>query len=85
MIPEYYPAADALAGARITAEAPRSARRLIADTVALYRRYPLLFLMLAAAVIVPYELIVLLATGAGPFEVEETSRRLRCWVSPTWC
>lgn len=57
----------------MTAKAPRSARRLIADTVALYRRYPLLFLTLAAAVIVPYELFVLLATGAGPFEVEETS------------
>lgn len=57
----------------MTPEAPRSARRLIADTVALYRRYPLLFLTLAAAVIVPYELAVLLATGAGPFEAEETS------------
>jgi hypothetical protein len=33
----------------------------------LYRRYPLLFLVLAAGVIVPYEVIVLAVTGAGPF------------------
>jgi hypothetical protein len=33
----------------------------------LYRRYPLLFLVLAAGVVVPYQLIVLAATGTGPF------------------
>jgi hypothetical protein len=33
---------------------------------ALYRRYPLLFLVLAAAVIVPYRLIFLVASGSGP-------------------
>ena len=33
----------------------------------MYRRYPLLFLVLAAGVIVPYEVIVLAATGSGPF------------------
>ncbi|HYC80980.1 MAG TPA: hypothetical protein VEB65_04290 [Solirubrobacterales bacterium] len=43
----------------------RSTPRLIADAFGLYRRYPLLFLALAAAVIVPYELIVLAATGDG--------------------
>lgn len=45
---------------------PRSVGGLIADTFGLYRRYPLLFLLLAAAVIVPYQLIVLAATGTGP-------------------
>jgi hypothetical protein len=46
---------------------PRSARRLVAAAFGLYRRYPLLFLILAAGVIVPYQLIVLAATGTGPF------------------
>jgi hypothetical protein len=46
---------------------PRSARRLVGAAFELYRRYPLLFLVLAAGVIVPYEVIVLTATGAGPF------------------
>lgn len=46
---------------------PRSAPRLLAATLALYRRYPLLFFTLAAAVIVPYELIGLAATGTGGF------------------
>lgn len=47
-------------------ETPRSARGLIADAFRLYRRYPLLFLALAAAVLVPYDLLVLAATGSGP-------------------
>ncbi|MGC1165978.1 MAG: hypothetical protein WA862_07715 [Solirubrobacterales bacterium] len=46
----------------------RPAHRLVIDAFRLYRRYPLLFLILAAAVIVPYEVLVLLATGVGPFE-----------------
>jgi hypothetical protein len=46
---------------------PRSARRLVQAALELYREYPLLFLVLAAGVIVPYEVIVLAATGAGPF------------------
>jgi hypothetical protein len=33
----------------------------------LYWRVPVLFLVLAAIVVVPYELIVLMITGAGPF------------------
>lgn len=33
----------------------------------LYRRFPLLFLVLAAGVIVPYQAIVLAFTGTGPF------------------
>lgn len=48
--------------------APRSAHVLVQATFGLYRRHPLLFLTLAAGVIVPYEAIVLVATGAGPFE-----------------
>jgi hypothetical protein len=32
----------------------------------LYRRFPLLFFVLAAGVIVPYEVIVLATTGTGP-------------------
>jgi hypothetical protein len=47
--------------------APRSAPRLLLGTFELYRRYPWLFLVLAAAVIVPYELIVLAASGTGAF------------------
>jgi hypothetical protein len=47
--------------------APRSAPRLLAGAFELYRRYPWLFLVLAAGVIVPYELIVLAATGTGAF------------------
>jgi hypothetical protein len=47
-------------------ERPRSAPELIGATFALYRRFPWLFPTLAFAVVVPYELIVLLATGTGP-------------------
>jgi hypothetical protein len=46
--------------------APRSAHELVQAAFGIYRRYPLLFLILASAVIVPYEVIVLVATGAGP-------------------
>jgi hypothetical protein len=53
--------------------APRSAPRLLAGTFELYRRYPLLFLVLAAGVIVPYELIVLAATGEGSFSRADLS------------
>jgi hypothetical protein len=45
---------------------PRSAHGLLRDALALYRRYPLLFFILAAGVIVPYEVLVLALTGAGP-------------------
>lgn len=53
--------------------APRSAPRLIVGTFELYRRYPVLFLVLAAGVIVPYELIALAATGTGAFSRANTS------------
>jgi hypothetical protein len=46
---------------------PRSAGQLVRAAFDLYRRYPLLFLVLAAGVIVPYEVIVLAVTGTGPF------------------
>jgi hypothetical protein len=45
---------------------PLPAHRLVIATFRLYRRFPLLFLVLAAGVVVPYELIVLAVTGAGP-------------------
>jgi hypothetical protein len=51
----------------IEIERPRSAFDLLAATIDLYRRYPWLFPTLAFAVVVPYQVIVLLATGAGPF------------------
>lgn len=41
----------------------RSTPRLMVDTFDLYRRYPLLFLALAAAVIVPYQLVALAVLG----------------------
>ena len=47
--------------------APRSVPRLIAEAFGLYWRYPLLFLTLAAGVIVPYQLIVLAATGVDQY------------------
>jgi hypothetical protein len=53
--------------AMLSMKAPRSAPRLLVGTFELYRRYPLLFLVLAAGVIVPYELITLAATGTGSF------------------
>lgn len=49
----------------MNASSPRSAHQLVADTFGLYRRYPLIFPVLAAAVIVPYDAIVLGATGTG--------------------
>jgi hypothetical protein len=47
--------------------APRSAPRLLVGTFELYRRYPWLFLVLAAGAVVPYELIALAATNTGAF------------------
>src|ERR1700722_1686913 len=45
---------------------PESALAIVAETFKLYRRYPLLFLALALGVIVPYDLLILIATGSGP-------------------
>ncbi|HEX6456359.1 MAG TPA: hypothetical protein VF009_07550 [Solirubrobacterales bacterium] len=46
---------------------PRSVPGLIGEAFRLYARFPLLFLVLAAGVVVPYRLIVLATTGAGPY------------------
>jgi hypothetical protein len=46
---------------------PRSVPGLIAEAFGLYWRYPGLFLALAAGVIVPYQLIVLAATGVDQY------------------
>jgi hypothetical protein len=51
----------------LTLDRERSIWQIIGETLVLYRRYPLLFLVLALAVIAPYQLFVLAVTGAGPF------------------
>src|SRR4051794_11541061 len=63
--------------------APRSAPRLLVGTFELYRRYPLLFLVLAAGVIVPYELIALVATGTGSFSRANTSAGIQLLLTLT--
>jgi len=50
---------------------PRSVGKLVAATFALYRRYPWLFLVLAAAVIVPYELLSQALTGSSALSRED--------------
>jgi hypothetical protein len=45
----------------------RSVGEIVLAALHLYRRYPVLFLILAAAVMAPYDLAVLAATGRGPF------------------
>jgi hypothetical protein len=51
---------------RLDASKPRSIGEIVRAAGALYGRYPLLFAILAAAVMVPFELIVLAVTGYGP-------------------
>jgi hypothetical protein len=46
---------------------PRSVPGLLAETVRLYRRFPLLFPSLAAGVLVPYQLLVLGLTDTNAF------------------
>jgi hypothetical protein len=53
-------------GQRSEIESVRGAWEVIGLTLRLYRRYPLLFLTLAAGVVAPYELIVLAVSGHGP-------------------
>ncbi len=50
----------------LDASKPMSIAQIVRAAGALYWRYPLLFAILAAAVIVPFELIVLAVTGYGP-------------------
>jgi hypothetical protein len=59
----------------------RSARRLVVETFHLYRRYSLLFLVLASAVIVPYEVLILIVTGAGPFEQVSLTPTVSLWLT----
>jgi len=51
---------------RIELDQPRSLGGILAATVRLYRRYPLLFAVLALGVIAPYDLGVLAIAGYGP-------------------
>ncbi len=51
---------------RLDTSKPRSIGQIVRAAGVLYGRYPLLFAILAAAVMVPFELIVLAATGYGP-------------------
>jgi len=52
---------------QIDLDQQRTVRGILSATVSLYRRYPLLFAILALAVVAPYELGVLGVTGYGPF------------------
>jgi Protein of unknown function (DUF2510) len=58
--------------AAIEIERPRSIWELIRASIDLFFRVPVLFLVLAAVVMVPYEAIVLLVTGAGPLALGHT-------------
>jgi hypothetical protein len=51
---------------RIDLHQQRTVGQILLAAVALYRRYPLLFAVLALAVVAPYELAVLGVTGYGP-------------------
>jgi hypothetical protein len=62
-----------VAGGTIEIERERSAPELVSATFSVYQRFPLLFLILAAGVVMPYELIVLAVTGAGPLSLREVS------------
>jgi hypothetical protein len=52
---------------------PRSVAEVLATALGLYARYPLLFLGLAMAVVVPYELVVLVVAKASPLGQENAS------------
>jgi hypothetical protein len=47
-------------------QTPRSVPEILGATVTLYARYPALFIVLALAVVAPYELLVLAAVGSSP-------------------
>jgi hypothetical protein len=57
---------------RIDLDQPRSVGEILAATLRLYRRYPLLFAILALGVVAPYELVVLAITGYGPLTQHES-------------
>lgn len=50
----------------VVLRAPEQARAIVAKTFGLYRRYALLFLILALCVTGPYDLLLLILTGSGP-------------------
>ncbi len=52
---------------KLELDRPRSIWELLVATAVLYRRVPVLFLVFAAIVVVPYEVIVLAVTGKGPY------------------
>ena len=56
----------------IELERPRSISELIGASFDLYFRVPILFLVLAAVVVVPWEFLVLLVTGEGPLALGHT-------------
>jgi hypothetical protein len=51
---------------KVEVERPRSAWQLFGATFALYRRFPWLFLILAAVVVIPYDALYLLGRPNGP-------------------
>lgn len=53
--------------------AQRSVLEIVGAALSLYGRYPLLFGVLALAVVAPYELIVLAVTGTGPLGQQTVS------------
>jgi hypothetical protein len=57
----------ATARATATRSDARPAEQIVSSALRLYWRYPLLFLALGAVVIVPFDLIVLAASGRGPY------------------
>ncbi len=70
----------------MNASSPRSAHQLVADTVGLYRRYPLLFPALAGAVVVPYDAVVLGATGSGALTESSLSTGVQYLLALIdWC
>jgi hypothetical protein len=72
-----------VAGGTIEIERERSAPELVSATFSVYQRFPLLFLILAAGVVVPYELIVLAVTGVGPLSLREVSETTNLTLTVT--
>jgi hypothetical protein len=50
----------------IDLRSPRSVGQIVEAAVSVYGRYPLLFAVLALAVVAPYDLVVLAVTGSAP-------------------
>jgi hypothetical protein len=67
---------------RTDLDVPRSVGAILAATARMYRTYPLLFAILAVAVMAPYELAMLAITGYGPLRHshESAGRVLLDWL-----